>query len=452
MKVPMDWTNSTAGQITLSMSRIKASNPKGKVGSLLWNPGGPGGSASDSCQYFAVDRTFFSTAIYENFDIVCPDPRGVGDSTPVQCDPEIFNEMPSLFPKNETEFEQLLDYNKAFGDSCLNLTGPLLRHVDTTNAAKDIEAIRLALDDGKLNWLGHSYGSQLGGAYAELYPENIRAMVLDGAVDHSLTESMTLATMSVTYDAELVRFFDWCNTNSTCALHGQDVGKIFDSLVAEANRSPIPAPGCFEDAGGPAAGTCRPNVTGYEIISNTPDRYLTATKAWVGLGQALNETLSGNATLFSTFLQTETSSDDFSGIAIGCLDWTANATTFAENQALQQLGSVVAPHTLGANQLYQYSSWCVNWPVPVVNPQHWLNATNIAKVPSDTILIVNSDHDPETAYTWAQGQKDQIPNAVLLMRKGDGHTSYPLAGEATRLMDALLVNKTMPALGTVVDS
>jgi pimeloyl-ACP methyl ester carboxylesterase len=138
----------------------------------------------------------------------------------------------------------MVEENKALGESCLNLTGPLLGHIDTISAAKDIEATRLALNEGKLNWMGFSYGTELGAAYAELYPENVRAMILDGNVDHSQSEISNFVTEMSTYENELTRFFDWCNETSSCALSGQNVAKVFDELVSNATRSPIPAPGC----------------------------------------------------------------------------------------------------------------------------------------------------------------------------------------------------------------
>ncbi|EXJ57859.1 uncharacterized protein A1O5_12417 [Cladophialophora psammophila CBS 110553] len=181
---------------------------------------------------------------------------------------------------------------------------------------------------------------------------------------------------------------------------------------------------------------------------------------WLTFGLALNQSLSGNATLLSTTVQTAVSNDAFSGIVIGCLDWTAKNALFPEHQALQQLGSVVAPHTLGANQFFQHSSWCINWPVPIANPPHWLNAAQVTKLPPDSVLLVNAEFDPETWYMWAQGLKDQLTTsaangdskAVVLMRKGDGHTSYAIQGQAARIMDAFWVNRTVPGNGTVVDS
>ncbi|KIX92349.1 uncharacterized protein Z520_11957 [Fonsecaea multimorphosa CBS 102226] len=464
MQVPLGWSQPDGAQISLFMTKIKSTSTTSPGKSLLWNPGGPGVTASTTCQLIGAGQlAYFSPALYEHFDIICPDPRGVGQSTPVKCDPAIYNQMPQLFVDDATSFQKLADWNHAFGNSCLNMTGNLLRHVDTTSAAHDLEAIRLALNQGNMNWFGNSYGSQLGAAYAELYPRNVRALVLDGVVDHSLLETVALSTLATTYEAELNRWFQWCQANTSCALHGQEnIPQLFDNLIAQANRAPIPAPGCSNASGTASAGTCQPSVTGYDMIFNAQGAYLSDPRltGWVTFGVGLNQSLSGNATLLSNAVQTSVSNDAFSGIAIGCLDWIASHSLFPEHQALQQLGSVVAPHTLGANQFFQYSSWCFNWPVAIANPPHSLNTSQVAQLPPESVLLVNAEYDPETSYVWAQGLKDQLTTsgrdgddkAVVLTRRGDGHTSYAIQGQAARTMDAFWMNRTVPGNGTVVDS
>lgn len=462
MQVPLDWAHPNGEKITLFMTKIisTSTNATAKIGNLMWNPGGPGVTTSLTCQLIAAgELEYFSPALYEHFDIICPDPRGVGQSTPVQCDPDIWNRMPQLFTNSSDSFQKLVDWNRDFGQSCLNKTGKLLGHVDTTSAAKDLEAIREALGTGKMNWFGNSYGTQLGAAYAELYPENVRALVLDGAVDHSLTEIPATTTLDTTYEAELNRWFAWCQSNSTCAVHsaGTNLTRVFDGLIAQANEHPIPAPGCV------ASRACQPTVTGYDMLINIEGGFLSDPRltGWTLLGIAVNQSLAGNATLFSNSLQTSVSNDAFSGIAIGCLDWIAQHKLYSEHLALQQLGATVSPHTLGAHQFFQYSSWCINWPVPLANPPHWLNQSQINKLGPETVLIVNAEFDPETSYAWAQDLKDQFTTAagaggdekaVLVTRNGDGHTSYAIQGQAARLMDAFLVERTIPKNGTVVDS
>ncbi|EXJ53555.1 uncharacterized protein A1O5_13226 [Cladophialophora psammophila CBS 110553] len=286
IQVPIDWSQPQGKQITLGISRVKATGSSAsRVGSLIFNPGGPGGIATEFCEYEAAGIPIFSKAIREHLDIVCPDPRG-----------------------NEAEFEEMVKHNRAFGQSCLDLSGDLFKHVDTTSVAKDMEAIRAALNDGKLNWLGGSYGTQIGAQYAELYPNNIRAMVLDGDVGDSPSEVYLHTTESSTYENSLDRFFDWCSKKQTCALCGQNVAQLFDDLVAKGDKTPISAPGCLLTADTSSAGTCFPNVTGEDIRFNVQgNSYLTykygtsfSPGRWLKLGIALNDTLNGNATALSS--------------------------------------------------------------------------------------------------------------------------------------------------------
>ncbi|KAK4944652.1 hypothetical protein LTR10_016086 [Elasticomyces elasticus] len=458
IQVPLDWSQPDGEQITLGISRVKATgSSSSRVGSLIFNPGGPGSPATEFCEYQAAGTPVFSKAISEHFDIICPDPRGVGTSSPISCDPGLWNQKQSLFPQSEAEFAEMVKHNKAFGQSCLDLSGGVFSHVDTTSVAEDMEAIRIALNDGKLNWLGVSYGTQIGAQYAELYPKNIRAMALDGNTDHSPSEVYILTAESSTYENELDRFFEWCNQNQSCAFHGQNVAQIFDDLVAKADKTPIPAPGCLPTADTAAASTCFPNVTGEDIRFNVQGsltyKYGSAFPGggWLELGIVLNETLNGNATaLSSAMANMGKNSTVWQGLAVGCLDWAHSTTTFAQNVYKQQLGSAIAPHTKGASQSYRYQTRCIGWPATVVNPPHVLNQTAMKLAPP--ILLVNSNHDPETSYVWAQNLQTQIPSAVLVTRNGDGHGSLVLGGQASAVIDGYLVNGTLPAQDFVVQS
>lgn len=464
LEVPIDWSAPEGEKTTLGMGRVKASgNASDRIGSLMFNPGGPGGIASDFCTYQASGVPVFSEALALHFDIICPDPRGVGSSSLVKCDAQVWNQNTTRFPANEVEFEQMVKVNKERGESCLNETGNLLKHIDTTSAARDIEAIRLALDDGKLNWLGLSYGSQLGGAYAELYPGNIRVMALDGITNHAQSPVDALYTESTTYENVLKRFFNWCATNATaCGLQGENISKTFDDLVVAADKSPIPAPGCEATADTAVAGSCQTSVAGADIRLNVQgflafkESVSGLLQGWDYLGLALNQTIAdNNATLLATALAVDDTSSLYADLAIACLDWlrpdTSNMTkAFAELQEKNTMGSSFNSHVGAASQTWTIQSGCLGWPAEVVNPQHGLDQRALQKAPP--ILLVNAKHDPETSYTWALGLKEQIPHSALVTRDGNGHTSYLLHGEATALMDTYLVEGMLPADGTVVES
>lgn len=444
----MNWNEPDGAKITLDLFRLKASDPATRQGSLFVNPGGPGGDASSLCIAQATSRRLFSATLESHFDILCPDPRGIGKSTRVQCDEDLWNQRPSLFVETPEEWDELVKFNQDLGQSCVEGTGPLLEFVDTTNAAKDLEAIRVALGEEKLNWLGFSYGTQLGAAYAELFPQTVGQMILDGAVDHSQQGMEGFVFTSWAIEDELNRFFAWCDANSTCALHGNtSSADVFDEMITAANEKPILTPACAPNATTSSAGQCRESVTGYDIIANLVDRFQNPGN-WANAAAVIKQAVDGNATMLANGVPQASGFSDFASLAVGCLDWGFNATTFETHVAMQNLAKAMFPHTMGSGQFWQYATQCVGWPYAPTNPQHWLDQEKMAQTPE--ILIVNAEHDPATPIAWAHGLQRQVPNSVLLTRDGDGHTSYTTSMEAQAIMDAFLVNGTLPEENLII--
>lgn len=376
------------------------------------------------------------------------DPRGVGRSSPIRCSPDIWNERVSLYPKTEGEFKKLVQHNQDFAASCVRLSGDLVGHVDTTSVAKDMEAVRIALGNEKLNFIGLSYGTTIAAAYAELYAQNIRAMVMDGVTDHSESEVITQVTEYLGYEEEFVRFAAWCSTNKKCKLYGKDILKLFDELLAKAEKSPVPAPGCKK--------TCRHNVTWEEIPINMQDSLITKepnpgdsdkSDTWYGLAEDLHKAFNGDATAFSSEVAQDEHFAGWQGLMVNCLDYLHASKSASALLYQQQLAFAAAPHTRGAQESYLPSASCLGWPYPVQNPPHYANVSG-----APPILLVNSFYDPETPLSQAVAVLEQIPSGVLLLRNGDGHTSFNLKGEASKAMAAYLVNLTLPAPNTVVNS
>jgi pimeloyl-ACP methyl ester carboxylesterase len=206
LSVPLDYRHPRGAQITLGFNRLPAKDPAHRIGSLILNPGGPGGAGSEVVVVEAAGARLWDPGLNERFDLIGMDPRGIGLSTRVQCDPAVVNQPVLLFPRTRAEFRLLADHARAVGESCLELTGPLLGLVDTVSVARDMEALRRALGEGKLNFLGLSYGAELGAQYAELYPKRIRVMALDGALEHSLSGATLFADAATGYEDTLQRF------------------------------------------------------------------------------------------------------------------------------------------------------------------------------------------------------------------------------------------------------
>ncbi|KAF2083651.1 alpha/beta-hydrolase [Saccharata proteae CBS 121410] len=454
--VPLDWNNRHEGTITLGLNKLPASDPENRIGSVIYTPSGPGGVATQSIESAAAAEALglqvFTSGVRKHFDLIGLDPRGVGKSTPVRCNATLYNERVSIFPTDASSFEKLVEHNKALGKSCLEMTGHLLAHIDTVSVARDMEAVRVALNDGKLNFLGESYGSQIGATYAEMYPHSIRAMALDGIVDHTQDKTSSLVGETWTYENELTRFAEWCANTTPCALQSVDVLALFDNLTTTASKTPIPAPGCVK------SGLCRADVNGEELrlnvqsqltIKDSPKLAALDYSLWADLATALLLASRANATALSTTIAVSDPDAQFPSLAVGCLDWL-RPSTLADLTYKAALTRLIAPHTRGHTQSYLYQSAYIGWPIPVTNPQQYLRFSgNGTSIP---ILLAQSLHDPETSYIWANSVYEQIPGAVLVTRGGDGHTSYILGGETARAMDEYLVDGVLPERGTVFET
>jgi pimeloyl-ACP methyl ester carboxylesterase len=429
--VPLDYADPGGPQIALGFARLPASDQAHRIGSLILNPGGPGGAGSQVVALEAAGRHLWHPALHRRFDLIGMDPRGIGTSTQIQCDPAAYNQPVSLFPRTAAEFDRVSSYVAGIGASCLRLTGPLLGHVDTLSVARDLEALRAALADGKLNFLGLSYGAEIGTLYAELHPRQIRAMALDGVLDHSTSTATVFTEAATAYEDTFDRFASWCQRTRSCALHGRNVAALFDRLVRRADRQPIPARAC-------ATEPCRPTVTGAEIRLNafgplSTKKALPAIGApgWKRVAAALAQAQRGDASAFASHLATAPIDDPFPGLAVNCVDYRPAIATYADFVALARRARTLAPHTQGADEAWQGLLGCMRWPVGAANAPHRLRIRG-----APPIVLVSSRHDPMTPYVWARRVLRQVPSAVLLTRRGDGHTSSFL-GPRSRTNDAI---------------
>ena len=240
LRVPVNWAHPRGPGIGLALARIRATDRERRVGSLLFNCGGPG---CPSAQLVKLVPQTFTARLRRRFDIVGFDPRGIGGERAGALRVPAFDPSIPVFPATAADYRRLVDRNRALARSCRRMTGPLLMHVGAPATVRDMEAIRRAIGDGKLNWLGLSYGTLLGAEYAYRYPRRVRTLALDGALDHSLSEPTMLGAEGRAAEDVFNRWAAWCNASPECPLQGQDPARVFDELVAAANRSPIPAEG-----------------------------------------------------------------------------------------------------------------------------------------------------------------------------------------------------------------
>lgn len=311
------------------------------------------------------------------------------------------------------------------------------------SVVKDHEAVRVALGNEPFNFLGMSYGSQLGAQYAALFPDNIRTLALDGILGHSPPEIKNLLVETTTYEMGLSRFFDWANSSEDSVLKGQDVKALWTRIIARATTAPIPAAACNGT-------TCLADVTAEEIQFNS-HRFLTFAGAptgfgasWAQLSSALYNASQGDASTLSTQFGDPA---PISFLGIGCLDWSRATDLLSSSLATQAMLSIYAPNTHGATSMWNLQYGCLGWPFLVKNPPSRVNVWTDA-----TVLIVQSTADPVTGMPWALGLADEVHNHALVLREGDGHTSFPLTGETFEVIVDYLISGKAPKAVTFTKS
>lgn len=279
---------------------------------------------------------------------------------------------------------------------------------------------------------GLSWGTLRGSQYAQLYPDNIRAMILDGVVDHSISATQFSASESLGYDVAQRRMLEWMGSNSSSALDGRDAVKIHKDLVKKADETPLLVPGCAE------SGLCFANVTGDDI------RILTVASVnspllWPKFSRTIQEAYDDdNATALAfPIVDTETGVTQ-SMLGVICQDWQF-AQNWDEYRSLQFMSTAFSEGPQGAIGARMWPLGCAAWPTNVTNPAASMRVTN----PSAPIMVVNALWDGVTGYDMALHVHSQIENSFLVTRYGEGHGSQEFPG-AKQAMDRYLINLTIP--------
>jgi pimeloyl-ACP methyl ester carboxylesterase len=409
---PIDYANPADGALQISVIRKRTTGSA--LGSLILNPGGPGGSG---IEYTTYADYVVSNTLRENFDIVGFDPRGVGKSTPVECLSDTqTDEYIALdgSPDNQTEVDQAQAMSELFAQTCATNSPKIYKFLDTISATRDIDILRALLGDEKLNWLGKSYGTFLGATYADLFPKKVGRMLLDGAIDPTLTNEQLSYGQALGFENALQRFVDDCATKDDCPLSASGkagVSEITDLLTQlDANPATLDDGRQFTEAMG---------TTG--VVGSLYDKQNGWPELRTNLSSALAGDFSGLASSvdFYTGRQSDGTYKDNSNdaiAAVNCLDRPDRATP-EQTVALAIKWKKVAPN-FGA-----YLAWsnlsCTYWQTPATGLPK-----KIAAPGSPTILVVGTVNDPATPYQWAQALASQLSKGVLLTLNGDGHTAY----------------------------
>lgn len=428
LRVPVDYAKPNGPTLSLGLARHQAKSSE-RIGSLLVNPGGPGGSAIE-----LVENDPLPTAVSDKFDIVGVDPRGVGRSSPLDCHSNVqqmYDADPTI--DDAADRSRYLSLSRSFVDECKRKYGGLLSHLGTRDVARDMDEVRKALGEKKLTYVGYSYGTSIGEQYADLFPTRVRAMVLDGVVDPEVTGLQAAASQADGFEHALGAFLDACASDTSCHLT-RTPGKVLDQVITSAEKRPIPAP----DAD-------RPATSG--VIQLALGQGLYSPSLWPQLASAIADAAKGDASglvgLANDYLQRRPDGgypDVFEiYFAVNCLDssWPRDpATILAAGKAVGKRDP-----RLGEGLVNDYVR-CALWPVP---PQP---LSKLRAIGSPPIVVISTTGDPATPYASGVRVAKRLPHGVLITNVGDGHTIFAQGKSCIdRPVESYLIELTPPSSG-----
>ncbi|WP_159801708.1 alpha/beta hydrolase [Arthrobacter zhaoguopingii] len=439
VEVPLDYSD--PGRATIEVAAIRADATKGEPqGTILVNPGGPGGSGYNIVRD-ALDRVV-SDRLRGGYDVVGFDPRGVNRSSAVECRTDKEQDaareefIPADTPDGEA-LELLRAEAREYADVCAERTGELLGFVDTDSAARDMDILRALVGDAKLNYLGFSYGTQLGAAYAGLFPERSGRLVLDGALDPALSNEQVTLGQAAAFEKALRAYVAGCQAGDDCPLPGDvDAGvAALQDLFQEVEENPKPA----EDGRLVTIGSF---VQGF-ILPLYDD------SNWPTLTSAVNTALQGDYTdmMYLADLAFEREADGTYStnatdafLAVNCLDYPM--VSDPDQMRRDEAALVAASPTFGAFLAYGGLT-CEAWKYGPVGEPAPARAQG-----ADPLLVIGTTGDPATPYEWSLALAEQLESAVHVTWEGEGHTAYGRSNDCiTDIVDSYFLEGAVPKDG-----
>jgi pimeloyl-ACP methyl ester carboxylesterase len=408
--VPMDYSDPSKGTFDLDIARHLAMKPDERIGSLLVNPGGPGFGATEFA-VFAEEN--FGRPLLDHFDIVAWDPRGTGESEPhIDCidDYDRFFATGDITPDDSAEREQLVDLAKEFTADCIDKNADFYQFVGTNSSARDIDAIRAALGEDKVSYLGFSYGSELGGVWATLFPTTVRAAVFDGAVDPTASAAESSLQQTKGFEGALDAFLAACDADAKCPFnntgHAEDA---FDDLMQGIDAAPIPSePG-------------RPPIT-LEMANTAVADSMYSQSSWPQLAAALADAQidkgAGLLALYDEYYVRhpdgtyDNSLEAFQ--VISCID-SVERPTVAQDDADAARAHAATPR-FAARTVGDYA--CTFFP-PTTDPR-----IEITGKGAGPILVMGTTGDPATPLDSTRKMAETLEDGRLVVVVGNQHTGY----------------------------
>ncbi|MET9882487.1 alpha/beta hydrolase [Streptomyces sp. NPDC006430] len=439
--VPLDYAKPEGETIPLALIRARARDKDKRIGSLVFNFGGPGGSGISTLPGAAKEYE----ALRSRYDLVSFDPRGVGRSAPVRCEDD--KQLDAYYaqdssPDTPQEEKAFVDSIKKYQQACTTNSGEVLPYVGTENAARDLDRIRQALGTDKLHYFGISYGTELGGVYAHLFPKNVGRAVFDAVVDPTKTSEEGALGQAKGFQLALGNFAQDCvNRGDECRLQGSTAKEVEANIIQlqkDLAKKPIPG------IGG--------RMLTDSAATNGIAQALYSKELWPLLEQGVDEAQGGQGQLLMALSDSLNGRDQqgrYSNIgaantAINCAD-SKDRFTLAETKAK-------LPAFRSASAVFgDFLGWalmsCTDWPVPGA----W-ETPDVSAPGSAPILVIGNTGDPATPYEGARKMVERLGPGVgvELTYKGEGHGAYN-SGDACvqQAVNAYLLDGKVPAADTV---
>jgi pimeloyl-ACP methyl ester carboxylesterase len=431
LRTPLDWAKPDGRTIDLALIRVKATGDD-RIGSLLFNFGGPGSSGTSTLPWYATS----ASELGERYDLVSWDPRGVGASEGVRCrdDKEIrASESVDITPDTPAEETAYFREAAAFGKGCQKSEGTLIAHVSTTDTARDMDLMRQVLGDTKMHYFGISYGTELGGVYAHLFPKNVGRLILDAVVDPSADTAGHAENQIRGFQRALNNYL-----RSTGQGAEEGTQKIVD-LLKRIDASPLPT-------------SSERRLTETLALTGLIQPLYSET-TWPTLTSALEAAEKGDGSELLALADNYNDRDasgrygtgSHSQRVISCLD-DKQRPTAEETKKLLPRFEKVSP-VFGPMLGWDIGGWCHDWPVAGQYDTPEVSAQGAAP-----ILLVGNTGDPATPYEGTRRMADELGKGVgvVLTRKGEGHGAY---GKGSTCVDstvnAYLLEGAVPKDGKV---
>lgn len=435
LEVPADYDDPAGDQVELYLARHRALDPDAKIGSILVNPGGPGRAGAD---YATRAAEIYDPELLRHFDIVAWDPRGTGASTPViDCiddyDP-YFTAVDST-PSNEAERAAVVETARAFTDACLERSGAMAQLVGTNNSARDIDSIRRALGEDTISYFGFSYGSELGATWATLFPDTVRAAVLDGGTDPAADSLVSVEEQQRGFEAALNTFFERCADEESCAFgHDGDPRAAYLALLESLDAEPL-----VVDADRPPVNRDVATIaTVQAMYSDTfwPAFERALASAQFGDGAGLLELHDGyyrrrSDGTYPNFLEAFQ--------VITCAD-TADRFTVEEADAQVAALREVAPTLIPEGSVGSY--FCTFFP-PANDPRIAITGDG-----AGPILVIGTTGDPATPLDSTIALADTLEDGRLVVVRADQHLGYGTSACINEVVNRYLIDLEVPEAGT----